>query len=73
MPKCFPAHFAVASHPLQIKNGWEMLMRVIKKQIKCTYARNRDSSSQTTLNKFMNLSQNIADSSEREEGEINLE
>ena len=73
MPECFPAHFAVASLPPQTKNRREMPMRIIEKQAKHTRARNRDLPSQTTLDKFMNPSQNMAGSPVREEGEINPE
>jgi hypothetical protein len=73
LPECFPAHLTVASLPPQIKNGRELPTRVIEKHPKCTRARNRDSPSQTTLDKFMNPSQNTASSPKREEGEINPE
>ena len=73
MTERFPAHFAVASLPPQTKSGRDMPTRIIEKRTKRTHARNRDSPSQTTLDKFINPSQNTTGSPEREEGEVNPE
>jgi hypothetical protein len=50
-----------------------MPTRIIEKRTKRTCARNRDSPSQTTLDKFINPSQNTTGSPKREEGEVNPE
>jgi len=75
IPERFPARYAVGSLPPQNRNGRELPTRSIapKEKRPKNKAKDRTSSSQATMHRYLNQSQNIETNTTIEEGEVEAE